>query len=375
MPTSPEMNLPIPSVSVTPGPAWASLLVSCLNIIDGHNHTSGSGVPIPPSGLDINSDLPFSNNNATSLRAARFTSQSAAIAASGSDLNEIYVAGVDLYYNDGDGNQIRVTQSGSVTGASGTITGLPSGTASASYSAGDAKFVFQSATNTAANLDFAAAIMRNTSASSFGLTLQPPTLGANYSITLPALPVSQKIMTLDASGIMSAPYTVDGSTITISSNIIGVPDDGIGTDQIADAAITEPKNAASNYQISATCGTFSTTSTSFTAVTNLAINFTAVSGRPVFISIQSDSTATASFIGTNSGETIGWQILAGVRVVATGSINASTGGIIRIPVSSITHVDTAATAGNNAYNLYIKSTSGTAVTISGAKIACWQPNA
>lgn len=199
---SPNMSLPVPVVSVDPGPDWANNVNSCFSIVDQHTHSPGSGVQITPSGIDINSDLLFNNNNGTTFRSARFQPQLTPLALP-ADIGCLYEAGVDLYYNDGSGNQIRITQSGSVTGAAGTITGLPSGTASASFAAG--VFTFQASTLTPANLDAGSIVLRNNLASSKGLTLSPPNaMGSNYSITLPSLPASTLPVSISASGTMAA---------------------------------------------------------------------------------------------------------------------------------------------------------------------------
>ncbi len=158
------------------------------------------------------------------------------------DLGTLYQSGVDLFYTDGDGNPIRITQSGGVIGTPGSISGLVS-PASATYVPISQTFIWQSDVNTAANMDMGSIILRNLTVSSFGLTVMPPTLGSNYSITLPTLPVSQKIMTLDAAGNMSAPYVVDNSTIEIQANVIQVKDLGIITVKLADNAVTNLKLA------------------------------------------------------------------------------------------------------------------------------------
>jgi hypothetical protein len=238
---SPNMNMPIPVVGVDPGPDWALNIDSCLTILDGHNHSLGTGVQITPSGINISSDLTFNNNNATTLRSVRFTPQGSALS-TGADIGCIYEVGVDLYYNDGSGNQIRITQGGSVTGSSGTITGLPSGTASAAYSAGT--FIFQSATNTPANIDGGSITIRNDTANANGVTLTPVNaLASGYTLVLPTLPPVQSIMALDPSGNITAPYTVDNATIVINSNVIEVG--VIQTANIANSAVTGAKIAAS----------------------------------------------------------------------------------------------------------------------------------
>lgn len=238
---TPNMNLPNPIPTTTPGPEWSYDVNACLTVVDSHDHSAGKGVQISPAGLNINSDLSFQGNNATFLRVARFNSQVSTIPNTGSDIGEIYVSGNELYYNDyTGGNIVQITNNGSVNAGAGSITGLPSGTASASFSAGT--FTWQAATNTAATMDAGPYVMRNTTASSFGLTLQAPTLAGNSSITFPAVPISTKIMQLDASGNMSAVLAVDNSTLEISTNTLQVKDGGItaakmATDSVATANI------------------------------------------------------------------------------------------------------------------------------------------
>lgn len=221
---SPNMNMPVPVVGTDPGPDWATNLNSCLAIIDEHDHTSGMGVPITPDGLNINGDLPINNNNLTTARSVRFTSQSAALAES-SDLGCLYELGDDLYYIDGAGNNVRITQGGSVTGASGTITGLPSGTASASYSAG--VFTFESATSTPARMSVGSIVIAQELAS--GKTITIGVSGSqvvDYALTMPlALPSSSSVVTSDASGNLSFVPTAGnvrgsegGGTVTLTNS-------------------------------------------------------------------------------------------------------------------------------------------------------------
>ena len=217
------MGLPIPTVSGDPGPDWAQNVDACLTVIDGHNHSPGSGVQINPSGLNINSDLTFNSNNATALRSVRFTPQSAPLALP-ADLGTIYESGVDLYYNDGSGNQVRITQSGSVTGSAGTITGLPSGTASASYSGGT--FTFQKATSTPAHMSFGGIVIGQEISGGFGVTVQTSASEAsNYSLTLPtALPAATSYLQSDNAGNLSfgtVGYTPLGGVIATFPNLTG----------------------------------------------------------------------------------------------------------------------------------------------------------
>lgn len=202
---SPNMNMPVPVVTVDPGPDWATNINSCLSIIDGHNHTPGSGVPITPSAININSDLSFNGNNAISLRSVRFSAQGSPLSGA-ADLGCLYESGLDLFYNDGAGNQVRITQSGSVAGSSGTITGLPSGTASASFSG--TTFTFESATSTPASIDGGPLRIAQAVANGLGVTISASSSQTgNYDLTLPiALPAAQSLLASDSSGNLSFLY-------------------------------------------------------------------------------------------------------------------------------------------------------------------------
>lgn len=218
--TSPNMLLPVPTVSTAPGPGWATNIDACLNQIDSHNHSSGQGVPINPDGIDINDDLPMNGNDLISVNAVQFNARVAALA---SLLRSLQVVSADLYFIDGAGNSVRITQGGSVTGSAGTITGLPSGTASASYSGGT--FTWQSATNTPATMDMGPAIIRSTTASSKGVTVSArSTQSADYNLFFPLVtPAANQVPVSDASGNLS--WTLGllpiGSVLATFPNLAG----------------------------------------------------------------------------------------------------------------------------------------------------------
>ncbi len=197
---STNMDLPIPTVSTAPGPEYAQLLNQCLTQIDQHDHTSGSGVPINPSGININADLPFNDNNATELRSVRFQTQVNPLG-QGTDIGCAYVSGADFYYNDTSGNQIRLTQAGSPAGAPGSITGLVP-PANVTYTSPNQTFTFQSSTATPANLDAGSVTIRRVTANGPGVILSANgATTASFTMTLPStLPPSSAYLTLSAAG-------------------------------------------------------------------------------------------------------------------------------------------------------------------------------
>src|ERR1700722_8592937 len=169
---SSNMFLPVPDVSLEPGPQYAADINNCLGLVDSHDHSFGKGVLITPNGLNINIDLNIQGNNLTNIRAVRFTPQSTTIPATSPDIDELYVSGADLYYNDGNNNIVRITQSGGVAGTPGSISGLAS-PASASYSSATSTFTFQSNANTPANINAGNIIIGNVVANSPTVTLAP----------------------------------------------------------------------------------------------------------------------------------------------------------------------------------------------------------
>lgn len=289
------MSLPVPDVGQEPGPQYATDVNNCLTIVDQHSHLPGSGVPIVSAAININADLPFNNNNLTAARALRFQPQVVLISASGADLGELYESGVDLYFNDGAGNQIRITQSGGIAGTPGSISNLTP-PASASYVSADETFVFQSDANTPANLDAASITLRNLVANSHGLTLSPPpAMGSDYTITLPTLPGSTLPISLSSTG------TVSAAQITTAQ----IANGAVTATQIATQTIVQSNLAlrtvgttapAGGVAISTSCGVASIGAGSPTVLCTSVLTTT---GRPVMLMFQADGNGTnASYIQT-----------------------------------------------------------------------------
>lgn len=233
------MALPLPIPGVDPGPDYALNNNVCFTLIDQHNHTTGKGVAVPPAGLNINTDLTFQNQNATTLRSARFNIQGSLLSGA-LDLGCCYVSGVDLYFNDVNGNQVRLTASGAVAGTPGSIANLVS-PASATYVSGTPAFVFQSDVSTPANLDGGSLTIRQVVASAHGVTLASPnSLAANYQWTWPAsLPGGGiRLVNVNSSGQLGSSWEFDGSTIGLSGDLVQVQPQGVTATQIANATIT-----------------------------------------------------------------------------------------------------------------------------------------
>jgi hypothetical protein len=292
--------------------------------------------------MSISSDLSFGGNNAIALRSLRMTEQSSPISGA-LDLACIYASGVDLYYNDGNGNQIRITQSGGVAGTSGSIANLTS-PASATYVSATPAFVWQSAANTAANLDAGSLTIRKLTASSPGITIAAPSgLGSSYTLSLPsALPASQNLMTVDNSGNVGVATNVDNSTLQLSSNILSVKD----------AGITPAKLGAASYASAPfDSGSSTSSSTSYTAISGQTVTLTCTGLRPVLL----------TFVGFTGGAYVSASSAGYFSIFRNGSglTNMAVGAIPTSP-SILTFMDLTPPAGSNTYALQYK-TSGTGI--------------
>lgn len=338
---TPNMNLPNPVPTVAPGPDWAEDVSACFDAVDSHNHGSGQGVPINPDGMNINTDLPMNDNNLNTARSVNFMVQASPIALA-TDIGCLYVSGKDLYYNDEDGNQVRITTGGNVNAGAGSITGLPSGTASASFSG--STFTWRSATNTPANMSVGPLIIGANSAGSKTVTLSPNVAQpANYSGNFPlALPASTSILNWDSAGQQGL-VAPDNSSFGISG----------GTYQVLDGGVTNTKLAAANYGRSSPAS-YNTTSASFTS-TGASVTITGV-GRPVLVIVTSNESAN-SLIMDNSGT----SALGSFQIQRNGSgiqkvdfILSGTGGWI----PCWTLIDSAPSSGSLTYALYAAIGSG-----------------
>lgn len=288
---SPNMNLPVPTVSTDPGPDWANNVVACLSIIDGHNHSLGEGVQIGTNGINITADFPQNNNNLTLVRSLRFNPQSAPIS-NPTDLGCLFESGVDLYYIDGSGNLVRITQSGTVTGSTGTITGLPSGTASASFAG--STFTFDSATNTPAQMAVGPLIIGQNILNSKTVTISPSSSQAsNYALVFPiALPSVQSTIVSDNAGNLSFSSLNSGSyTPTLTD---------LGSTLSLTPSVTYWYQVGNVVTVSGVCAQTNTSATNVSFSCSLPVAPTTFSGAN-----------QAGGSGINERDSLGWSIIAG----------------------------------------------------------------
>lgn len=370
---SPSMGLVVSTVGIDSGLNWETNLNSSLAILDGHNHTSGSGVPIPPAGLNINTALSFNNQQATNMQAVLFTNQSSL-----ATVNALYVIAGELWFNDPT-QPVQITSGGAVAVSSSGITG--SGGASAAFSTG--VLVVNSAANTPANIQCGSVLMGNVSAGSNFITVGPPaSLAASYSFTLPpAVPAAQSFMAIDSSGNVTAYAAVSGglthtnlsssagitggqiaATTISASNIVNAT---ITTTQISGTAgITNGQLAGANFAESSACGSYSPATTSYTTITNLSVTLTATGSRLIYVAMVSDGNVSTIECGSSPSD-LNYALgdIQIVRDIGTGSATTiaqfgyglTNNGSISAGVSPAPyHIDTGASAGSHTYTAQAK---------------------
>lgn len=130
---------------------------------------------------------------------------------------------------------------------------------------------------------------------------------------------------------------------------------------------------------SALSGSFSTTNSSFTDVTNLTVGIT-VSGRPVRIELESASSAAGlvQISDPSSRPELELQFLRGTSTIGIHALEAqdSTGGSstirIAVPPSSFRSLDTGASSGTYTYKVQARVNNGSAVVIENTRLIVYE---
>ena len=193
---TPNMGLLQPTPG-TQGPDWANNINTNSDTLDLHDHSPGKGVPVTPSGLNINADLNMNEQSLTSAKSVRFVSQSSTLASNSA--RDLYIKNGDLFYANGL-TDVQITTGGSVAGASGSITGLVS---PASVVFSGQQFSFSYDTGTYADLRCRDLILSVNGGNTIKLT---HAASSAYTLTLPPSPPSTatQMLTMGTTGTVSA---------------------------------------------------------------------------------------------------------------------------------------------------------------------------
>lgn len=326
---TPNMNLVVPTVGEDPGPDWANNINADLGILDQHNHSNGQGVQITPAGLNINTDLPINGNNLTLTNTVRFNNLLSTLSGTSPNLGVIYEAVNELYFNDGVGNIVQITKSGSINA---TSSGISSGTATAGFVGG--VLVVDSNVNTPANIQGGSVLFGNNISGSNFATVQPPnSLASNYNLTLPPNngTGSTVFMTYDASNNMGiGPATTAGitganianQTLTQGLRAVGAVS---STSAVAGGILLTTPNSYSG---------------SGTGNINIISGSITTTGRPVWVTFQpGSSNSDGVFVVTNGSIEI--EIITSItNFIYVTAFGSSVNQQLVLPLGSVGYLDT-----------------------------------
>jgi len=219
--TTTNMDLDLPVVGSTPGPTYATKLKEALETVDEHDHSSGKGVKIPASGLNIQTDLELNGNQLTETEAVEFTSQSATL--SGNE--KIYSVEGELYFNNDAGTPVKITSgSGLNLASTGTIGGDYGGVgvnADVSYSDLSKVFSFTRESGVGAEVTCSDLNLQYPATGTAPVTIKPPNItSGSYDITLPpAQADTDDVIAFTSAGVASF-RSIDGTTgeLTVSKS-------------------------------------------------------------------------------------------------------------------------------------------------------------
>jgi hypothetical protein len=365
---SPNMSLPIPIPSYTSPPAWANYEVTCFTTLDAHTHQPGSGVPITPAAININGNLTFNSlYSVTNLLTTSYTSQSAALSTT-TYPRSLYTVGGELYWNDGASHQVKITSSGTVNA---TSSGLTDGANIAQFTS-NILTVTNIGSGNGVPIDAAAYILRYPGSvpapSGNAVLLQAP---ASVSGVVPIIfpgssaGASNSFLVANTSGQLSY-VTPDNATLIVNSGVLK-----IGT--LASQSVTQGElaarptgSSAGNIAISSSCGNFTTTNSTPTAVTNLSVTLT-TTGRPVMLMLQDDGLSNGSQInispfGVSPFHLGTFCFYRGGTQLSTYQLENYVSNIYApspssVPASSLVHLDVV-TAGTYTYTLQVFGVAG-----------------
>lgn len=258
-------------------------------LLDVHDHSSGKGAQVPTSGLNINANLTFGGYKAYNLLAAQFSNQSSSLTTA-TNKPCVYVLNGELRFIDNSGNDVLLTNSGSVAGTSGSISGLTAPVAAGfasntfSWQANSGTGLYAKMSNADINLYEASAGVTNSIA-----IKSYPSLAASYSIILPsAVPASTSYLSMANTGQLA----------TASADSIGSAMTSTGANAIANSRTRAVATTAATggVAIGPSTTTLSNATTSYIDITCANTGFA-----PGAVNTGTD-TITASLHGMSTGD-------------------------------------------------------------------------
>ena len=150
-----------------------------------------------------------------------------------------------------------------------------------------------------------------------------------------------------------------------------INDLAVTTGKINTNAVTRAKLEAFGQQISDSCGNFTTTSATFTPVTNLSVSLT-TTGRPVFLGLVADgNTTNSSWLSTNNGTSSTVAFFQGATQLTQAITSSAAATNATLPPGSFWHVYVPA-AGTYTYTLQVAQSSSNTTTVRYCKLVAFE---
>lgn len=323
-----NMNMTLPTVGGSTD-TWGTTLNTALeDVIDVHDHTSGKGVRVPSSGLNINADLTFAGNSATNLEAVAFAG-----VASYSTGMSLWVDSDDneLYWRTSGGTDVQITNGAALDSSTlGGITGDYSTTdADVEYDDGNKQYKFMqddAPSEIWAKMKCGDIHLGEDAAVTTFVRLQSPSsLSASYDWIYPAaLPAAEALVSVDASGNLAVPFTLPSAPSKQAKLELSAA--GAISTKTSDTLIVPAVLTASG-------GGWSTNSLGhLVCSTNTAIAYSFISGLPVGARVTdisvvcSDDSSPATTVTVNLYKCN--ASLTGLTLVSgTGGVSGGTGAV------------------------------------------------
>jgi hypothetical protein len=214
MPIGSPLGVTIPVVLVTTGPQYATQISAALQaLVDAVEAKVGS------AGIEIDADLSAGGYELIDVGAARLASKGSSLTGS-THTRKVYVVSGELYYTDGNGDAIKLTDGGALNAASvAGFTGDYGGAdpAAAHFSRANLRYTLFEASGKRADLDVAELLLRQKSVENpNAITIKSPNaLASAYALTLPgALPGSTSLLRVTNAGVIQASRDVAIDSVT-----------------------------------------------------------------------------------------------------------------------------------------------------------------
>lgn len=213
----------IPTVSVTEGEEFATMVNAVLTEM-----RATLDAKVTPAGIDINADLSMRSGGTryglTNTHRVSLYQQPSNLAAATYPAALYASSAGELYFNDASGNQVALTNAGSIAGSPGSITGAGygSGGVAVDWDSGAGDYHFYSAAATYADIK-AGNVLLNDADTNF-IRLDAPALAADYTLIFPnALPASTSLLSSTSGGQLAFTRdpTLDTLTLTGTSSFGG----------------------------------------------------------------------------------------------------------------------------------------------------------